>query len=178
MLIQRSMQRADSFGSRCRSSNVSYIFRAPRPDRWWLSPGVRQSSSTNASPSLLSWQACGGRISFSMRAALAAARPICFVTAGCASYRPKLSPPQDSVGRVPNGRGFHVSKRDLISQLIASFNSECLRIDKTLPEASELTNELQNFQSRQNVVTGSIAYLPRGGEHDDLVYPWRLASGS
>ncbi|MFI5230025.1 MAG: hypothetical protein ACHQWU_13210 [Gemmatimonadales bacterium] len=67
-----------------------------------------------------------------------------------------------------NARDFRVSKLMLVSRLQAALHEGVLRIQKTLPDASALVAELNNFRG---IFTdsGAARFGAREGAHDDMV---------
>ena len=75
---------------------------------------------------------------------------------------------EDGLTRVP--------KRDLVSAAQVALQTERLKIAASLPEAANLTRELQNFQVKINLDTAHDSYGAwREGAHDDLVLAVSLA---
>ena len=69
-----------------------------------------------------------------------------------------------------------VPKRDLISTLIAVFQTGRLKIAAGLAEGETLANELVNFRVKVNIATGHDTYQSyREGVHDDLVLAVAMA---
>ncbi len=69
-----------------------------------------------------------------------------------------------------------VPKRELVSTLVAVFQTERLKIAAGLTEGPVLANELTNFKVRVNLATGNDSYEAwRESVHDDLVLAVALA---
>jgi hypothetical protein len=63
-----------------------------------------------------------------------------------------------------------VPKRELVSSLVAAFQSGRLKIARELELAPTLVNELASFKLKINIATGSESYEAwREQDHDDLV---------
>ena len=72
--------------------------------------------------------------------------------------------------------GYHVPKRDLVTNLQVLFQTGRLRVAAELPEARTLVEELLNFKVKINVKTAHDSYEAwREGVHDDLVLSVALA---
>jgi len=72
--------------------------------------------------------------------------------------------------------GYHVPKRDLVSNLAVLFQARRLKIAESLPEAQILVQELLNFKVKINTRTAHDTYEAwREGIHDDLVLAVALA---
>ncbi len=78
----------------------------------------------------------------------------------------------------PDGAGWHVPKRDLVSTLQVVLQAQRLKVAESLPEAATLTRELLNFKVKitlaANDVYGAGADW-RVGKHDDLVLAVAMA---
>jgi hypothetical protein len=68
----------------------------------------------------------------------------------------------------------HVPKLELISRLQALFHEGRLKIQRNLPEAEILVNELMDFRV-QYTTTGHLTFSAREGRHDDLVLALAIA---
>lgn len=76
----------------------------------------------------------------------------------------------DSVSRNPDGGGWRVPKRDLISATLVLLQNERLKIADALPLKDVLVKELLNFRVKINISTAHDSYEAwREGDHDDLV---------
>jgi hypothetical protein len=73
-----------------------------------------------------------------------------------------------------DGTNWHVSKIQLVSRLQALFHSGDLKIAKSLPEATALATELQDFRASISEA-GYASFGARVGKHDDLVLALALA---
>ncbi len=73
-----------------------------------------------------------------------------------------------------DGQNWHVSKIQLVSRLQALFHAGDLRIAKSLPEATALATELQDFRASISEA-GYASFGARVGKHDDLVLALALA---
>jgi len=77
---------------------------------------------------------------------------------------------------IREGRHTKVPKRELISTLVAVFQTERLKIAAGLAEGPVLVNELTNFKVKVNLATGHDSYEAwRESVHDDLVLAVALA---
>ncbi|MBA7493523.1 hypothetical protein ES702_04082 [subsurface metagenome] len=75
-----------------------------------------------------------------------------------------------SVVKDPQGTGFFVPKRDLVSCLLWQFQAGRLVVLEDLELANVLCNELENFRSKISLSTGIESYESwRENQHDDLV---------
>lgn len=75
-----------------------------------------------------------------------------------------------------DGGTWRVPKRDLVAALTVAFQCGELKIASSLPEASTLIKELQNFRVKINPKTAHDSYEAwREGDHDDLVLAVALA---
>jgi len=75
---------------------------------------------------------------------------------------------------VKGGQNWRVSKRLLVSTLVALLHSERLKISAGLPLAQTLVDELLSFDVTTSA-TGRETYSAREGQHDDLVLAVALA---
>jgi len=74
------------------------------------------------------------------------------------------------------GRSLHVPKIDLVSVLIAIYQSERLKIAAGLVEGPTLIHELVNFRPKVNIATGNESFEAwRESIHDDLVLAVAMA---
>ena len=72
--------------------------------------------------------------------------------------------------------GYHVPKRDLVTNLQVLLQSGRLKIAGQLPESRTLTDELLNFKVKIDIRTAHDSYEAwREGVHDDLVLAVALA---
>lgn len=72
--------------------------------------------------------------------------------------------------------GYHVPKRDLVTNLQVLLQAGRLKVAAELPEARLLVDELLNFKVKINVKTAHDSYEAwREGTHDDLVLAAALA---
>lgn len=71
---------------------------------------------------------------------------------------------------------WHVPKRDLVSTMQVLLQSDRMKVANQLPEASTLTRELLNFQTKITVAANDTYGAWREGTHDDLVLAVALAS--
>ena len=77
---------------------------------------------------------------------------------------------------IREGRHTKVPKRELISTLVAVFQTERLKIAAGLAEGPALVNELVNFKVKVNLATGHDSYEAwRESVHDDLVLAVAMA---
>ena len=77
---------------------------------------------------------------------------------------------------IREGRHTKVPKRDLVSTLVAVFQTERLKIAAGLAEGPALVNELTNFKVKVNLATGHDSYEAwRESVHDDLVLAVAMA---
>jgi len=77
---------------------------------------------------------------------------------------------------IREGRHTKVPKRELVSTLVAVFQTERLKIAAGLAEGPVLVNELTNFKVKVNLATGHDSYEAwRESLHDDLVLAVALA---
>ncbi len=77
---------------------------------------------------------------------------------------------------IREGRHLRVPKRELISTLVAVFQTERLKIAGGLAEGEALVNELVNFKVKVNLATGHDSYEAwRESVHDDLVLAVAMA---
>lgn len=75
-----------------------------------------------------------------------------------------------------DGGVWKVPKRDLVAALTVAFQNGELKIASSLPEASTLIKELQNFRVKIDPKTAHDSYEAwREGDHDDLVLAVALA---
>ena len=82
----------------------------------------------------------------------------------------------DSVTRNPDGGGFRVPKRDLISATLVLLQNGHLKIADALPLKDVLVKELLNFRVKINISTAHDSYEAwREGDHDDLVLSVAMA---
>ena len=66
--------------------------------------------------------------------------------------------------------GYHVPKKELVTSLLALFQSERLKIAEELELADVLKDELENFKVKTNTRTGNEQFEAwRATDHDDLV---------
>jgi hypothetical protein len=72
--------------------------------------------------------------------------------------------------------GFNVPKRDLASRVKVLMQTDCLSIDKSVPAARLLYQELQSFTTKINIKTGRESYEAwRESDKDDLILAVCLA---
>ena len=77
---------------------------------------------------------------------------------------------------VREGRHTKVPKRELVSTLVAVFQTGRLRMAANLAEGEALVNELTNFKVKVNLATGHDSYEAwRESGHDDLVLAVAMA---
>lgn len=82
----------------------------------------------------------------------------------------------DSVSRNPDGGGWRVPKRDLISTSLVLLQDGRLKIAEALDLRETLVRELLNFRVKINISTAHDSYEAwREGDHDDLVLSVALA---
>lgn len=75
-----------------------------------------------------------------------------------------------------DGGIWKVPKRDLVAALTVAFQNGELKIASSLPEATTLIKELQNFRVKIDPKTAHDSYEAwREGDHDDLVLAVALA---
>lgn len=76
-----------------------------------------------------------------------------------------------------DGYEWSIPKRDLVGALIAAFQSNKLKIARSLPDADNLMKELMNFKLKINAKTGHDSYAAqRESVHDDLVLSVAMAA--
>ena len=71
--------------------------------------------------------------------------------------------------------GYNVPKRELVSNLAILFQSDRLKIARTLPEAPQLVEELQNFKMKITLAGNDTYEAWRESDHDDLVLAAAMA---
>lgn len=82
----------------------------------------------------------------------------------------------DSVSRNPDGGGWRVPKRDLVSAALVLLQDGRLKIAEALELRETLVRELLNFRVKINISTAHDSYEAwREGDHDDLVLSVALA---
>lgn len=82
----------------------------------------------------------------------------------------------DSASRNPDGGGWRVPKRDLVSAALVLLQNGRLKIAEALPLRETLVRELLNFRVKINISTAHDSYEAwREGDHDDLVLSVALA---
>lgn len=81
-----------------------------------------------------------------------------------------------NVQRDPLTYEFHVPKRDLVSTVAVLLEQKRLQIAESLPEASTLTAELQNFRRKVTPVGNDTYAAWRESQHDDLVLATAMAA--
>ncbi len=72
--------------------------------------------------------------------------------------------------------GYNVPKKELVSNLVIIFQSNRLRIARTLPEAPVLVEELQNFKLKITTAGNDTYEAWRKSDHDDLVLAAAMAA--
>ena len=77
-------------------------------------------------------------------------------------------------GQTWEGGSYRVSKLILVSRLQALLHDGRLKIQKTLPEAPALVQELQDFRAEVSDL-GNWRFGARSGKHDDLVLALAIA---
>jgi hypothetical protein len=75
----------------------------------------------------------------------------------------------------PDGRGYHVPKRDLVSTLQVILQNGRLKINQDLTAASMLTQELLSFKTKYTDVGNATFEAWREKDHDDLVLAVAMA---
>jgi hypothetical protein len=70
---------------------------------------------------------------------------------------------------VPDGTGWHVPKKELVSVLQVLLQSRRLQILRTLPDAAVLVRELETFKVRITASANETFEAWREGQHDDMV---------
>lgn len=73
-----------------------------------------------------------------------------------------------------HGRNWHIPKIELVSGVQALLHEGRLKIQKDLPEANTLVDELQTF-SVKHTDAGRIQFAASGSKHDDVVLALCLA---
>lgn len=82
----------------------------------------------------------------------------------------------DSVNRNPDGGGWRVPKRDLVSAALVLLQNGRLKISDSLELKDTLVKELLNFRVKINISTAHDSYEAwREGDHDDLVLSVAMA---
>ena len=83
-----------------------------------------------------------------------------------------------SGGSVSGGMygGYNVPKRELVSNLAILFQSDRLKIARTLPEAPQLVEELQNFKMKITLAGNDTYEAWRESDHDDIVLAAAMAA--
>ncbi len=71
--------------------------------------------------------------------------------------------------------GFNVPKKELVSNLAILFQSERVKVARTLPEAATLVEELQNFKMKITPAGNDTYEAWRESDHDDLVLAAAMA---
>jgi hypothetical protein len=79
-----------------------------------------------------------------------------------------------TVTRAEDG-SYHVPKKELITALQVVMQARRLQIARSLPDASLLVRELQQFQVKITAAANEIFGVWRNGQHDDLVLAVALA---
>ncbi len=72
--------------------------------------------------------------------------------------------------------GYNVPKRELVSNLAILFQSDRLKIARTLPEAPQLVEELQNFKMKITLAGNDTYEAWRESDHDDIVLAAAMAA--
>jgi hypothetical protein len=70
---------------------------------------------------------------------------------------------------------YHVPKKELITALQVVMQERCLQIARSLPDATALVRELQQFQVKVTAAANETFGVWRDGQHDDLVLAVALA---
>jgi hypothetical protein len=77
---------------------------------------------------------------------------------------------------VPDGAGWHVAKKELVSALQVLLQSRRLRIASVMPMAAVLTKELETFRVKITASAHETFESWRERDHDDLVLAVALAA--
>jgi hypothetical protein len=77
---------------------------------------------------------------------------------------------------VPDGAGYHIPKKELVSVMQVLLQSRRLQVARTLPEASMLIKELENFRTKVTSSTNDAALDWRERPQDDLVLGVAIAA--
>jgi hypothetical protein len=77
---------------------------------------------------------------------------------------------------VPEGRGWHVPKRELVAVLQVLLQTRRLKVASSLREAETLTKELANFRVKVTVAGNETFEAWRERDHDDLVLAVGIAA--
>ena len=75
----------------------------------------------------------------------------------------------------PDGTGWHVPKRDLVSTLQVVLQAQRLKVAESLPEAATLTRELLQFKVKITLAANDIYGTWREGQNDDTVLAVAMA---
>jgi hypothetical protein len=77
---------------------------------------------------------------------------------------------------VPDGAGWHVPKKELVSTLQVLFQSRRLQVARQLPMASVLVKELETFRVKITASANETFESWRERDHDDLVLAVAMAA--
>jgi hypothetical protein len=77
---------------------------------------------------------------------------------------------------VPDGAGWHVPKRELVSALQVLLQSRRLQVARALPMASVLIRELETFRVKITISANETYESWRERDHDDLVLSVAMAA--
>jgi hypothetical protein len=77
---------------------------------------------------------------------------------------------------VPDGAGYHVPKKDLVSAMQVLFQSRRIQVARSLPNADVLVKELESFRVKITMSANETFEAWRDRDHDDLVLAVALAA--
>jgi hypothetical protein len=76
---------------------------------------------------------------------------------------------------VPDGAGWHVAKKELVSVLQVLLQTRRLQVARSLPDAAALVKELEAFRVKVTVQANEVYESWRDRDHDDLVLAVAMA---
>ena len=76
---------------------------------------------------------------------------------------------------VPDGAGYHVPKKDLVSAMQVVFQSRRIQVARSLPNAAVLMKELESFRVKITTSGNETFEAWRDRDHDDLVLAVAMA---
>ena len=79
-------------------------------------------------------------------------------------------------GVQPDGAGWHVPKKDLVSVLQVLLQARRLQVARSLPMSSVLLKELENFRVKITPAANETFEAWRERDHDDMVLSVALAA--
>jgi hypothetical protein len=77
---------------------------------------------------------------------------------------------------VPDGLGYRIPKKELVGIMQVLLQSRRLQVARSLPEASVLTKELENFRAKATASANDAPLEWRERPHDDLVLGVAIAA--